>query len=315
LAGWTADDVPDQSGRTALVTGANSGLGFHTALQLGRHGARVLLTARDPGRGEQAIERARSAAPGAAFELVPLDLADLSSVRSAAADVASRIDRLDVLVNNAGVMAIPYQQTVDGFEKQLGTNHLGPFALTGELLPLLLAAPAARVVTVSSTAHRGASGINFDDLQGERSYKPMAVYSQSKLANLLFTAELDRRARAAGAALLSVAAHPGLASTGLVRTRPGEPGRGVLYAFAGVAVKLLGQSDAAGAWPQLYAATMPGVLGGEYFGPGSLGEQRGHPKRVGRTAWASDQASAARLWQLSEELTGVTYDRLAPAAP
>ncbi|PZS34655.1 MAG: hypothetical protein DLM59_04360 [Pseudonocardiales bacterium] len=314
MAGWTAGDIPDQGGRTVLVTGANSGLGFHTALQLGKHGARVLMAARDAARGEQAVERARAAAPEATFELVSLDLADLASIASAAADVASRVDRLDILVNNAGVMAIPYQQTVDGFEKQLGTNHLGHFALTGRLLPPLLAAPAARVVTVSSTAHRSANGINFDDLQSERSYSPMRVYGQTKLANLLFTAELDRRARGAGTAMVSVAAHPGLASTGLLTTRPGEPGRGFFGAFFNPLVKILGQSDAAGAWPQLYAATMPDVTGNDYFGPRSLGEQRGHPKKVGRTPWATDERSAARLWELSEGLTGVTYDRLnAPA--
>lgn len=316
MAGWTADDIPDQSGKTALVTGANSGLGFHTAVQLAGHGARVLMTARDTARGEQALARARAAAPEAKLELVSLDLADLSSIRTAAREVASRVERLDVLVNNAGIMATPYQQTVDGFEKQLGTNHLGHFALTGEVLPLLLAAPAARVVTVSSVAHHSAGGINFDDLQSQRSYTPFGAYGQSKLANLLFAAELDRRARAAGSTLLSTAAHPGLAATRLMQTRPGEAGRGrVTSAMAGLAFKVLGQSDAHGAWPQLYAATMPDVQGGEYFGPGGRGEKRGHPKRAGRSAAAADQAAGERLWAASEQLTGVTYDQLnAPAA-
>jgi len=314
VAGWTAEDIPDVSGKTALVTGANSGLGFHTALQLGKHGARVLMAARDAGRGEQAVARAKAVAPEASFELVALDLADLSSIRSAAEDLASRTEQLDILVNNAGVMAIPYQQTADGFEKQLGTNHLGHFALTGQLLPLLLAAPAARVVTVSSGAHRGAKGIKFDDLQSERSYSAIGAYSQSKLANLLFTAELDRRASAAGTDLVSAAAHPGLAATSLMQARPGQPTSRLLSIGAKVAFKLFGQSEAAGAWPSLYAATMPDVVGNEYFGPSGMGEQRGYPHRVGRTPWAADVPSAARLWEVSEGLTGVMYDQLnAPA--
>ncbi len=315
MTGWTADDIPDQGGRAALVTGANSGLGFHTALQLGRHGARVLMGVRDPSRGEQALVRARAAAPDGSFEVVSLDLADLSSIRAAAGEVASRVERLDILVNNAGVMAIPHQQTADGFEKQLGVNHLGHFALTGLVLPLLLAAPAPRVVTVSSGAHRGAKGINFDDLQSARSYSPLRAYSQSKLANLLFAAELDRRADAAGTGLISAAAHPGLAATSLMRNRPGESGRRLIGALGGLAFKLFGQSEAAGAWPQLYAATMPEVLGGEYFGPSGSGEQRGYPQRVGRTDAANDPAAAAHLWEVSRELTGVAYDELKAAAP
>ncbi|MEP6695293.1 MAG: oxidoreductase [Pseudonocardiales bacterium] len=315
MAGWTAEDIPDQSGRTALVTGANSGLGFHTALQLGRHGARVLMATRDVSRGEQAMQRARAAAPDASFELVPLDLADLSSISSAAADVASRVERLDILVNNAGVMAIPHQHSADGFEKQLGTNHLGHFALTGRVLPLLLAAPAPRVVTVSSNAHRGAKRINFDDLQSERSYSAIGAYSQSKLANLLFAAELDRRAGAAGTSLVSAAAHPGLAATSLMQARPGQPTSRLKSLGAKVVFKLFGQSEAAGAWPQLYAATMPDVVGNEYFGPSGMGEQRGYPQRVGRSTWAGDEPSAARLWEVSKELTGVRYEELsAPAA-
>ncbi|MDP9240037.1 MAG: oxidoreductase [Actinomycetota bacterium] len=310
MAGWTADDIPDLSGRTALVTGANSGLGFHTALQLGKHGARVLMAARDATRGQQALVRARAAAPDASFELVSLDLADLSSIHSAADDLATRADMLDILVNNAGVMAIPYQQTADGFEKQLGTNHLGHFALTGRVLPQLLAAPAPRVVTVSSGAHRSARGIRFDDLQSQASYSPLGAYAQSKLANLLFAAELDRRAGAAGTTLVSAAAHPGLAATSLMQARPGQPTSRLMSVGAKVAFAVFGQSGAAGAWPQLYAATMPDVIGGEYFGPSGMGEQRGHPQRVGRADAANDEASAARLWEMSAELTGVTYDQL-----
>ena len=307
MAGWTAAHIPDLTGRTALVTGANSGLGFHTSLQLATHGARVLLAARDTTRGERALGKLTAAAPDASVELVRLDLADLDSVREATDEVATRCERLDILVNNAGIMAPPYRQTLDGFESQFGTNHLGHFALSGLLLPLLLAAPAARVVTVSSLAHQG-GGIGFDDLQSTRAYDPMRAYAQSKLANLLFAAELDNRARAAGVDLTSVAAHPGLAATKLMQSRPGEAKgrlRGLVF---GLGFRVVGQSEAHGAWPQLYAATMPDVVGGEYFGPSRLGGTRGAPIRVDRSPAAKDPASGARLWDISEQLTGVTYD-------
>jgi len=314
VAGWTAADIPEQTGRTALVTGANSGLGFHTALALARQGARVLMASRDTGRGEQALGKLTAAVPDAAAELVALDLADLSSVRAAADDVARRCDQLDILVDNAGVMAPPYRQTVDGFELQFGTNHLGHFALTGLLLPLLRAAPAGRVVSVSSLAHQGAGGIGFEDLQSERSYHPMRAYSQSKLANLMFAAELDRRTRAAGSNLTSVAAHPGLAATNLMQSRPGAGHRRLRSLVVGFGFRIVGQSDARGAWPQLYAATMPDVVGGEYFGPSRLGEWRGSPVRVDRSPAAKDMASGVRLWDVSERLTGVAYDLPAPTA-
>ena len=288
--------MPDQSGRTALVTGANSGLGFHTALELSRHGARVLMACRSPQRAEQALGRLRLA--GGSGELVALDLSSLASVRAAATEVAGRVEVLDLLVNNAGVMAPPRTLTEDGFELQLGTNHLGHFALTGRLLPLLLAAPAARVVTVSSGAHRLGS-IAFDDLMGERSYRRWGAYGQSKLANLLFTRELDRRF---GDRLTAVAAHPGYAATHL-QTGQGQP---LMEALMRVGNATIAQSDAAGAWPSLYAATAPGVHGGQYFGPGLL-ELRGHPKQVGRSAAAKDDAVAARLWTVSAELTGTSY--------
>lgn len=311
MAGWTAQDIPDLSGDTALVTGANSGLGFHTSLQLARHGARVLMAARDESRAAAALAKLSAAVPAASVEAVALDLADLSSVRAAAQDVAGRCDRLDILVNNGGVMAPPYRQTVDGFELQLGTNHLGPFALTGLLVPLLLAAPGGRVVTVSSHAHR-TGGIAFDDLQSERSYLAMLAYSQSKLANLLFAAELDRRARAAGTSLISVAAHPGLAATKLMAPRAGD-GQGRLRGLAtGIGFRVFGQSAARGALPQLYAATMPDVVGGEYFGPSRLGEWRGPPTRVDRGPAAKDASAGGRLWAVSEQLTGVTYDLPVP---
>jgi NAD(P)-dependent dehydrogenase (short-subunit alcohol dehydrogenase family) len=314
VAGWTAQQIPDQTGRTVLVTGANSGLGFHTSLELARHGARVLMAARDSARGEQALAKVRAAVPSALVELLSLDLADLSSIGTAAAEVAARSDRLDALVNNAGVMAIPYRQTVDGFEMQFGTNHLGHFALTGLLLPLLLSAPAPRVVTVSSGLHRRVGGINFDDVQGSRAYDKWVAYGQSKLANLLFAAELDRRARTAGTRLVSVAAHPGYASTNLQRVGPQMEGNRLRAAVMSVANRVVAQSDAAGALPLLYAASMPDVSGGQYFGPAGPREMRGHPTLVGRSAAAQDAAAARRLWGLSEELTGVTYGRLDAAA-
>ncbi len=288
--------MPDQSGRTALVTGANSGIGFHTALELSRHGARVLMACRSPQRAEQALGRLRLA--GGSGELVALDLSSLASVQAAAGEVADRVEMLDLLVNNAGVMAPPRTLTADGFELQFGTNHLGHFALTGRLLPLLLAAPAARVVTVSSGAHRMGS-IAFDDLMGERSYRRWGAYGQSKLANLLFTRELDRRF---GDRLTAVAAHPGYAATHL-QSGQGQP---VMEALMRLGNATIAQSDAAGAWPSLFAATAPGVCGGQYFGPG-LFELRGHPKQVGRSAAAENDAVAARLWTMSEELTGTSY--------
>ena len=304
LRTWSPADMPDQAGRTVLVTGANSGLGLHTSLELARKRARVLLACRSTAKGEQALQRVRAEVPDAAVELVPLDLASLASVRSAAADVADRVPHLDVLVDNAGVMAVPRRLTADGFEQQLGTNHLGHFALTGLLLPQLLAAPAPRVVVVSSTAHR-TGRMDFDDLMGERSYSRWGAYGQSKLANLLFARELQRRA---GSRLLVAAAHPGYAATNL-QSGQDSP---LLEAAMKVGNLLVAQSDAQGAWPSLYAATMPDVRAGDYFGPALL-ELRGAPRRVGRSPAAQDDAAAALLWEASERLTGVTYDALMPA--
>lgn len=304
---WDASQVPDQSGRTALVTGANSGLGLQTSLQLARAGARVLMACRDPSRAQTALDAVRRQVPQASVEVVPLDLASLASVRAAAADVATRTERLDLLVDNAGVMAVPRQVTPDGFELQLATNHLGHFALTGLVLPLLLAAPAPRVVVVSSTAHRFGA-IRFDDLQGERGYSRWGSYGQSKLANLLFARELDRRS--AATPLLVAAAHPGYAATHLQRGQ----GSFLLEAGMRLANLLVAQSDAAGALPSLYAATMPDVRRGDFWGP-SLAEVRGAPKRVGRAPAASDDAAARRLWDVSEQLTGVVPDLPVPALP
>jgi NAD(P)-dependent dehydrogenase (short-subunit alcohol dehydrogenase family) len=305
VPGWTDEQVPDQSGRTALVTGANSGLGLATSLALARKGARVLMACRDPQRGETALARVHREVPSARAELVRLDLASLTSVREAAVQVGARTPVLDLLVDNAGVMAIDRQVTEDGFEKQLGTNHLGHFALTGLLLPTLLAARAPRVVVVSSTAHRQGR-VDLDDLMGERRYGRWSAYGQSKLANLLFARELSRRAGEKGLPLLVASAHPGYAATNL------QTGQGnlLLEAFMKVGNVLVGQPERNGAWPQLYAATMPDVQPDDYYGPGSLGELRGSPKLAKRTAAAQDDLTAHLLWERSEQLTGVHYDAL-----
>jgi NAD(P)-dependent dehydrogenase (short-subunit alcohol dehydrogenase family) len=301
MAHWTADDIPDRSGRTAVVTGANSGIGLPTATELARHGARVILATRSADKGRAAVEQILGAVPGAAVAWARLDLADLASVRAFVDELG--LAGLDLLVNNAGVMMLPRQQTADGFEMQFGTNHLGHFALTGLLLPALLARPGARVVTVSSGLHHRGR-LDFDDLMGERRYNKTAAYAQSKLANLLFAFELQRRADAAGADLVSVAAHPGFAATNLGRHVSPLFDLGVRLArVVGVA-----QSAEMGALPTLYAATAPDVAGGEYFGPDGKGEERGYPVRVPASARARDEADAARLWEISERLTGVRFE-------
>lgn len=288
-----------------LVTGANSGLGFWTSVELARHGARVLMGCRDPQRAEAALERLRREAPGALAELVSLDLADLSSVEDAAAEVTRRTDSLDVLACNAGIMGVPKGTTADGLERQLGTNHLGHVALTGRLLPLLLADPAGRLVVTSSEGHR-IGKIDFDDLMGERRYRRWGAYGQSKLANLLFVRELARRA--GGTALVVAAAHPGYAATNL---QSGQGSR-VLEALMAVGNRIFAQSDAAGAWPQEYAATMPGVQPDDYHGPSGVGGTRGSPDKVGRSRRARSDDDARRLWEVSQDLTGVAYDALPP---
>ena len=298
---WTAEDIPDLSGRRAVVTGANSGLGLQIALQLAGHGAAVTLAVRDLAKGEDAAARIRSEASGASVDVVRLDLADLASVRKFA---GAWDGGLDLLVNNAGVMALPRRETADGFEMQLGTNHLGHFALTGLLLPALLERPGARVVTMSSGAHQ-MGRIRFDNLQGERHYQRWLAYAQSKLANLLFAFELARRA--ADVDLTSVGAHPGYAATNLQLEAGRMENNKLKQLTWGLANRVLGQSDAEGALPALYAATAPDVHGGEYFGPASLGGMRGPPVRAPATRTARDPELAARLWEVSEELTGVVY--------
>jgi len=265
-----------------------------------------VLTSRDPSRGDDAVSRIRAAVPDAQVTNRQLDLADLDSVRRFAdGNDAS----LDILVNNAGVMAVPPRHTVDGFELQLGTNHLGHFALTGLLLPALLERPGARIVTVSSTVHR-MGAIDFDDLMSERSYSPWKAYGQSKLANLLFMRELDRRLLEAQCTALSVAAHPGFASTNLAAVGPRMAGRRVSGMITKAGTVLLAQSAAMGALPQLYAATAPGVESGDYFGPRGLGQQRGLPTKVSMSAAARDDAAAVRLWDASAQLTHVQFTAL-----
>lgn len=311
LPGWTTSDIPDLTGRRMVVTGANSGLGLSTARELARRGAHVVIAARDPARGEEAVRLVRADVPQASVEAGTLDLADLSSVRAFAAGQAEH--PLDVLVNNAGVMAVPPRRTADGFELQIGTNHLGHFALTGLLLPALRRRPGARVVTVSSTMHWFGS-MDLADLNSDRAYDPWTAYNRSKLANLLFTRELGRRAEEGGLDLVSVAAHPGYARTNLQAVGPQMAGRRATGTVLRVATRVIGQSAEAGALPQLRAATDPGVRSGDYFGPRGLAGQRGLPKRARRSADARDDTLARRLWDASEELTGVRYEGLEPVA-
>jgi NAD(P)-dependent dehydrogenase (short-subunit alcohol dehydrogenase family) len=316
---WTSSDIPDLAGRRAIVTGASSGIGLITARELARHGAEVVLAVRDRGRGEAARERILAdLGPGAtagSVHLADLDLADLSSVRRCVADLGG--EPLHLLVNNAGVMAIPHRTTADGFEMQLGTNHLGHLALTLGLLPALTEAggPAAssRVVTVSSSVHRRGR-IDVADLMGERHYQPWRAYGQSKLANLLFAFELQRRLDSAGLPVASYAAHPGWASTGLQAVGPTMRGSSVGARLAEWGNALLAQPAEMGALPTLYAATEPGLPPGSYVGPDGFLEQRGHPRIVSSTAAARDEAMAARLWAISEDLVGVRFDASTGAA-
>jgi NAD(P)-dependent dehydrogenase (short-subunit alcohol dehydrogenase family) len=311
MARWSPSDMPDQTGRTVVVTGANSGLGLRSAEALAGRGAAVLMACRSAERAEAARAAVAAAATGPEPVVVALDLADLASVHKAAADIDGQVERLDVLMNNAGVMALPLSRTADGFERQFGTNHLGHFALTGLLLPALQRAEAPRVVTTSSNVHR--QGRNrWDDPNYEATaYSRTGAYAQSKLANLLFTRELARRAADAASDLVAVAAHPGYAATHLATTTAEHSGGWLVSRVARTMVatgnRLVAQSDAAGALPQLYAATMPGVVAGEYYGPDGPFEMRGSPKRVGMSAAARDDGAARQLWARSEDLTGVGY--------
>lgn len=302
---WTAAAIPSLAGRRAVVTGANSGLGYETALALAAHGAQVTMAVRDTAKGDAAAQQIRAQAPQASIEVRRLDLADLASIDEFAwLWRESHPDGLDMLINNAGIMAIPRRDTTDGFEMQLGTNHLGHFALTGRLLEAIR--PDGRIVTVSSQAHR-MGRMDFDDLMGERKYGAWRAYGQSKLANLLFMRSLAERLERAGSTIASVAAHPGFASTHLQAVAPEMKGRGWQVKIMDGVNKVMAQSAAMGALPTLYAATFPAIRSGDYVGPDGFGEQRGHPKLVGMNASARDDEAANRLWTVSEDLTGVRY--------
>jgi len=299
---WTTADIPDLTGKIAIVTGANSGLGYETSLALAQKGAHVVMACRNPQKAEDSKVEILKHAPNASIELAALDLSSLASIREFSAAFKAKHNKLDILINNAGLMAIPQSKTADGFESQIGVNHLGHFALTGLLLSHLLAAPGSRVVNVSSQAHT-AGKIKFDDLQSEKSYSRFGAYSQSKVANIFFTRELQKRLDHAGAPILSVVAHPGVAATNLFSF-----GFGPLNAIAKFFVGLFGQSAAMGALPQLYAAVAPDVQGAEYFGPRS--GMKGYPGRVNPVPYALDEQVGARLWEVSEQLTNVHYDDL-----
>ncbi|MFD0360468.1 oxidoreductase [Nocardia sp. GCM10030253] len=302
---WTVADIPDQSGKTVVVTGANSGLGLRTAEALAGKGARVLLACRNQQKAAAALEEVTAVATGPKPEVLPLDLADLASVRLVGKQINDTVERLDLLVNNAGVMATPRARTVDGFDAQFGTNHLGHFALTGAVLPALLRAARPRVVTVSSVAAWGGV-INWLDPNWRWFYLRWSAYGQSKLANLLFTAELDRRARAAGTELRAVAAHPGLSATHLYDLNGEKGAAGMLAAIPQAILFALAQPDRMGALPQLYASTVPDLPGNAYLGPGF--EVAGYPRRTLRHPLAHSRSAARRLWRLSEKLTDVHYD-------
>jgi NAD(P)-dependent dehydrogenase (short-subunit alcohol dehydrogenase family) len=306
---WSSAQVPDLTGKTVLVTGANSGIGFEASRVFALKGAKVWLGCRDPDRGAAAMMRIRAESPAASVELLPMDLSSLISVRRAAERFCAENARLDVLCNNAGVMAIPRALTTDGFEMQLGVNHFAHFALTGLLIERLLAAGPARIVTVSSTAHH-IGHIHFGDLDGERRYHKWAAYSQSKLANLLFAFELQRRLALRGVAAISVACHPGYAATNLQSVGPRLEGSRVAAAVFRASNALFAQSAEKGAWSTLHAATGSDVHGGDYIGPGGLGEIAGTPKKVSASRSAHDEVAARRLWDVSVQRTAVDYRAL-----
>jgi NAD(P)-dependent dehydrogenase (short-subunit alcohol dehydrogenase family) len=299
---WTTGDIPDQSGRVAVITGANTGLGFWTAAALADKGAHVVLAVRNLEKGKDAASAISAKSPNAVVKVQQLDLTSLDAIREAAEELKAAHQRIDLLINNAGVMWTDKGNTKDDFELQFGTNHLGHFAFTGRLLDRLLPVEGSRVVTVSSVGHRIMADIHFDDLQWERSYNRVAAYGQSKLANLMFTYELQRRLALKGAPTDALAAHPGGSDTELTRNIPG-----VIKPVADVVWPLFSQSAEMGALPTLRAATDPSAQGGQYYGPDGLGEQRGHPKVVKSSKKSHDEDVQRRLWEVSEELTGVKY--------
>lgn len=303
---WTAASIPPQGGKLALITGANSGIGYQAALQLARAKCSVILGCRDLVKADAARRRILSAVPAAHAETLVLDLASLDSVRAAAEKFLATGQRLDLLINNAGILALPVRRVSrEGFELQLATNHLGHFALTGLLLPALVAAPAARVVTVSSIAHRGGT-MDFADLQWEHGYGPWPAYRRSKLANLLFGFELQRRLERVDTKAMSVVVHPGVANTNIFAAGPGQGG-GVAAKIVALFLTLIAQPEAQGALPTLYAATAPEVRGGHFYGCDGYREMRGYPVEVRAETQAYDESLAAKLWKVSEELTGVQY--------
>lgn len=305
---WSEGNIPDLADRVIMITGANSGIGYEAARAFAQHGGHVVLACRNRAKADAAVSAIEAVASNPSLEVLEVDLGDLDSVAAAAKQFLADHDRLDVLVNNAGLMAIPHQTTAQGFEMQLGVNHLAPFALTGHLLDRLLATPGSRVVAISSQGHRPGK-INFDDLQSEKKYSPWAAYFQSKLADLLFTYELQRRLSAKDASTIAVAAHPGGSRTNLGHENPG----GLLNNIGDMARPLINavmQPAAMGALPTMRAATDPTVVGGDYYGPDGLGEQRGYAKKVDSSKRSKDLETARRLWTVSEELTGVRYAEL-----
>lgn len=306
-AGWTAANIPDLSGKVAIVTGASSGLGLIAARELAAHGADVTLAVRNTAKGAQASAEIRATHPNAQVTVAHLDLTDLANIATFAETFAKSHKRLDILINNAGIMGLPTREvTKDGFEAQFGTNHLGHFALTGNLLPLIKKTKGARIVTVSSNLHKNGS-MNFDDLNAEKSYKGWGAYSQSKLANLLFTSELQRRLAAAKVDAIAVAAHPGWSNTPLMVSGPMK-GRGAFMKWLGQSVNnRMAQPVEMGALNEIYAAVAPGVQGNDYFGPDGKKNQSGYPSHNDRSEAAKNQADAERLWTMSEVLTGVKY--------
>src|SRR5690349_15828082 len=305
-ARWTQNNIPDQQGKTVVVTGGNSGIGYEAGLALAGKNAQLILTARDITKGDKAAEQIRTKYPEANVTVAALDLADLKSVHAFAETFLAKHKSLDILINNAGVMAIPHRRTVDGFEMQFGTNHLGHFALTGLLLPVVKATPNARVVTVSSFVHTSGD-IHFDDLLWERSYDRWAAYAQSKLANLLFAYELQRRFVSSKINAISVGCHPGYAATNLQAVGPQMSDSQVSLWLANLGNFLFAQSQRMGALPTLFAAVSSQVNGCDYLGPTGFGGMRGYPGKVKSTCRSQNEALAGRLWKASEELTGVHF--------
>lgn len=301
---WVDKHLDDQTGKVVVITGANVGLGYEAALQLARKNAQIVIACRNRAKAEYALRSIKQAVPSAYIDLILLDLASLESVNHFADEFRKQFNQLDVLINNAGVMAIPYRETEDGFEMQLGTNHMGHFALTGRLLPLLIKCAPSRVVTVSSGAHH----FGRIDLRPHARYHPIKAYGQSKLANLLFAYHLDRKLKQAGHGVSSTAAHPGWAATNLAYAAPEMRGKAYQKYFMKAANSLFAQSAAMGALPTLYAATQSDVVGGDYYGPGTVPELRGYPKRARSSRRSRDVKLAEQLWLQSEKLTGVAYD-------